>query len=54
MRCSPPSAATQPRCPAASAASAVVRAGSGLSVDGREYAERGGWDPYEDWNGAAG
>jgi thiamine-monophosphate kinase len=32
----------------------TVRAGSGLSVDGREYAERGGWDPYDDWNGAAG
>lgn len=32
----------------------VVREGSGLRVDGREYGERGGWDPYEDWDGAAG
>jgi thiamine-monophosphate kinase len=32
----------------------VVREGSGLWVDGREYGERGGWDPYEDWDGAAG
>jgi thiamine-monophosphate kinase len=31
-----------------------VREGSGLSIDGRDYGERGGWDPYEDWNGAAG
>jgi thiamine-monophosphate kinase len=31
-----------------------VRAGSGLTVDGRAYGERGGWDPYEDWNGRAG
>jgi thiamine-monophosphate kinase len=31
-----------------------VRAGSGLTIDGREYGERGGWDPYEDWNGQAG
>ena len=32
----------------------VVREGSGLLVDGREFGERGGWDPYEDWNGGAG
>jgi thiamine-monophosphate kinase len=32
----------------------VVRDGSGLLVDGRAYGERGGWDPYEDWDGAAG
>lgn len=31
-----------------------VRAGSGLLVDGREYTQRGGWDPYDDWNGAVG
>lgn len=31
-----------------------VREGAGLLVDGREYGERGGWDPYEDWNGQAG
>jgi thiamine-monophosphate kinase len=31
-----------------------VRAGAGLHVDGREYGERGGWDPYDDWNGQAG
>lgn len=31
-----------------------VRPGAGLLIDGREYAERGGWDPYDDWNGAAG
>ena len=27
---------------------------SGLTVDGREYGERGGWDPYDDWNGGGG
>jgi thiamine-monophosphate kinase len=32
----------------------AVREGSGLLIDGREYGERGGWDPYGDWNGAAG
>lgn len=32
----------------------TVREGAGLLVDGREYTERGGWDPYGDWNGAAG
>lgn len=32
----------------------TVRSGSGLSVDGREYTERGGWDPYDDWSGGAG
>jgi len=32
----------------------VVRAGEGLFVDGREYGERGGWDPYADWNGGQG
>jgi thiamine-monophosphate kinase len=32
----------------------VVRAGAGLSVDGRAYTERGGWDPYAGWNGGAG
>jgi thiamine-monophosphate kinase len=32
----------------------TVRAGTGLTVDGREYRERGGWDPYDGWNGAAG
>jgi thiamine-monophosphate kinase len=31
-----------------------VLAGSGVTVDGRELDERGGWDPYEDWNGARG
>ena len=31
-----------------------VREGAGLTVDGRVYGERGGWDPYEDWNGGAG
>jgi thiamine-monophosphate kinase len=31
-----------------------VREGAGLLIDGREYGERGGWDPYEDWNGAVG
>jgi thiamine-monophosphate kinase len=31
-----------------------VVAGEGLAVDGRDYDERGGWDPYADWNGAAG
>lgn len=28
--------------------------GSGLAVDGRAFDERGGWDPYADWSGAAG
>ncbi|MEO8262188.1 MAG: thiamine-phosphate kinase [Pseudolysinimonas sp.] len=32
----------------------AVREGAGLLVDGRVYGERGGWDPYDDWNGAAG
>jgi thiamine-monophosphate kinase len=32
----------------------AVREGSGLLVDGRAYGERGGWDPYADWDGAAG
>jgi thiamine-monophosphate kinase len=32
----------------------TVRPGAGVLVDGREYAERGGWDPYEDWNGRVG
>ncbi|MGE3193474.1 MAG: thiamine-phosphate kinase [Microbacteriaceae bacterium] len=31
-----------------------VREGAGLLIDGRPYGERGGWDPYEDWNGQAG
>lgn len=32
----------------------VVREGSGLLVDGRPFDERGGWDPYLEWDGAAG
>jgi thiamine-monophosphate kinase len=32
----------------------TVVAGSGLLVDGQPYDERGGWDPYEQWSGAAG
>ena len=31
-----------------------VVAGSGLLVDGQPYDERGGWDPYDEWSGAAG
>lgn len=31
-----------------------VRTGAGLHVDGRPFDERGGWDPYADWDGAAG
>lgn len=31
-----------------------VREGEGLLVDGRPYDERGGWDPYADWDGHAG
>jgi thiamine-monophosphate kinase len=31
-----------------------VAAGAGLLVDGRAFDERGGWDPYADWDGAAG
>ncbi|MFJ3392148.1 thiamine-phosphate kinase [Leifsonia aquatica] len=32
----------------------VVREGSGLLVDGSPFDERGGWDPYLEWDGAAG
>jgi thiamine-monophosphate kinase len=32
----------------------TVSAGTGVTVDGRPLDERGGWDPYEDWNGARG
>ena len=32
----------------------VVTPGAGLLVDGRPYDQRGGWDPYADWDGAAG
>ena len=32
---------------------AVVE-GSGVLVDGAAYEARGGWDPYEGWDGAAG
>jgi thiamine-monophosphate kinase len=32
----------------------TVGAGSGLTVDGREYTARGGWDPYDGWNGGSG
>ncbi|MBX3193767.1 MAG: thiamine-phosphate kinase [Microbacteriaceae bacterium] len=32
----------------------IVRTGEGLLVDGRPYDHRGGWDPYADWDGAAG
>lgn len=28
--------------------------GSGLLIDGEPYEARGGWDPYADWDGAAG
>lgn len=31
-----------------------VAAGSGLHVGGRPFDERGGWDPYLEWDGAAG
>ena len=41
-------------CRAGSVGWGVVREGAGLFVDGREYAERGGWDPYDDWNGGGG
>ncbi|CAN5208573.1 thiamine-phosphate kinase [soil metagenome] len=32
----------------------VVREGSGLLVDGAPHLERGGWDPYDSWDGNAG
>lgn len=32
----------------------TVCAGSGLLVDGGPFDERGGWDPYLEWDGAAG
>lgn len=28
----------------------AVRAGEGVSVDGAAFDERGGWDPYQDWD----
>lgn len=28
-----------------------VEAGRGVTVDGQPYDERGGWDPYSDWDG---
>jgi thiamine-monophosphate kinase len=31
-----------------------VVSGSGVSVDGIAYAARGGWDPYEGWDGGLG
>ena len=31
-----------------------VVAGEGVLVDGEPYERRGGWDPYDDWSGAAG
>jgi thiamine-monophosphate kinase len=31
-----------------------VEEGAGLLVDGRPFDGRGGWDPYADWDGAAG
>jgi thiamine-monophosphate kinase len=31
-----------------------VVSGSGVLVDGAAFDERGGWDPYEDWNGERG
>lgn len=31
-----------------------VAAGAGLHVGGRPFDERGGWDPYLEWDGAAG
>jgi thiamine-monophosphate kinase len=31
-----------------------VVAGAGIRVDGVAFDERGGWDPYEDWNGGRG
>lgn len=31
----------------------VVRTGTGLLVAGRPFTERGGWDPYLEWDGAA-
>lgn len=32
----------------------TVREGAGLLVAGRPFDERGGWDPYLEWDGAAG
>jgi thiamine-monophosphate kinase len=32
----------------------VVRAGTGLRVDGAPFDERGGWDPYLEWDGGRG
>lgn len=32
----------------------VVRPGEGVLVAGRLFTERGGWDPYIEWNGGAG
>jgi thiamine-monophosphate kinase len=32
----------------------TVFAGAGLLVDGGAFEARGGWDPYEEWNGENG
>lgn len=32
----------------------TVRVGSGIAIDGRPFDGRGGWDPFDGWNGAAG
>jgi thiamine-monophosphate kinase len=42
------------RLPAGFRAVGVVRAGSGVLVDGRAYERDGGWDPFAGWNGGEG
>lgn len=46
----PPGAAL----PGGFAAIGRVDEGAGLRIGGRPFDERGGWDPYADWDGAAG
>ncbi len=40
--------------PAGFRAIGLVRAGAGLLVGGAPYERRGGWDPYDGWDGLAG
>ncbi len=40
--------------PARFRAIGAVVAGDGVLVDGTPYEERGGWDPYREWDGAVG
>jgi thiamine-monophosphate kinase len=43
-----------PKLPGGFRAIGVVVAGTGILVDGVAFDERGGWDPYDGWNGERG